>query len=143
MLRHVQPRPPFGGRQSAQAGFDYPAMAGLDQPVPEASLRYGLASGSAVEAWVSFERLWSWKLASALRPPRYLGGSPEPSFCSLDRGSGLDQRTTDREVGKSSFTLGCPSEHRMIPDCAVDADSGELAQQQVYSSLPPSEAVPS
>ena len=38
------------------------------------------ASGSVVEAWVSFERFWPWKSASALRPPPCAGGSPEPSF---------------------------------------------------------------
>jgi hypothetical protein len=33
-----------------------------------------------VEAWVSFDRFWPWKFASALRPPPSAGGSPEPSF---------------------------------------------------------------
>jgi hypothetical protein len=49
----------------------------ISLPLP---LRYSLASGSVVEAWVSFERFWPWKSASALRPPPWAGGSPEPSF---------------------------------------------------------------
>src|SRR5882757_705366 len=66
-------------------------------PLP---LRYSRASGSVVEAWVSFERFWPWKSASALRPPPCAGGSPEPSFRldALHRGPGFDQRAIDREV---------------------------------------------
>ena len=52
-------------------------LAVLHQPMPDEArirllaftLAVELASGSVVEAWVSFERLPPWKSASALRPP--------------------------------------------------------------------------
>ena len=108
-----------------------------------------------VEAWVSFERFWPWKSASALRPPPWAGGSPEPSFglTALHRGPGLDQRAVDREViaRQKPLHLGLRQhrrqelgrdvalqqpvavlrEHRMIPGCVIDADSDEPAEQQV------------
>ena len=55
---------PFGKPvRQRQAGVDQQAMAVLHQPMPnEAQLRLlawqSLASGSVVEAWMSFERFW-------------------------------------------------------------------------------------
>src|ERR1700728_1822934 len=67
-LDHVQRSHPFGMPVGqCQAGVDQQAMTVLHQPMAD-------------EAWLSFERFWPWKSASALRPPPCAGGLPEPSF---------------------------------------------------------------
>ncbi len=91
-----------------QAGVDQQTVAVLHRPCPmkhsfvalPLPLRYSLASGSVVEAWVSFERFWPWKVrigiaAAALRR-RFAGAVLR--LDTLHRGPGLDQRTIDREV---------------------------------------------
>lgn len=77
-LDHVQGRHPFGMPVGqCQAGINQQAVAVRHQPLPdEAQLclfAFTVAvepgTESEVEPWVSFERFWPWKLASALRPP--------------------------------------------------------------------------
>ncbi|MGY2812082.1 hypothetical protein ACVIHF_008812 [Bradyrhizobium sp. USDA 4506] len=118
-------------------------------------LRYSLASGSVVEAWVSLECFWPWKSASALRPPPGAGGSPEPSFgltLFIEAQASISVPSTEKwiarqkplhpglrqhrreELGRDvafQQPVAVLREHRMVPSCIVDADSDEPAEQQI------------
>lgn len=102
----------------------------------------------------SFARFWSWKSASALRPPPCVGGSPEPSWSLtlfIEPQASINQRVIDREViaRQKPLHLGLPQprrwelgrdvafqqpvailrESRMVPGCVVNADFDEPAEQ--------------
>lgn len=61
-------------------------------------LRYRRASGSVVEAWVSFQRFLPLKSTSELRPAPGSGGSCPSLGPTLMRGPDLDQGDIDAEV---------------------------------------------
>ena len=114
---------PFGKPvRHRQAGVDQQAMAVLHQPMPnEARLRLlawqSLASGSVVEAWMSFERFWP-------RSPRWHCAMVDQFPRALSRHPGHPPQASERQQSKRSTVHGVVLPKNAPPHAHVAVSSG-------------------